>query len=62
MIKIISKHYKGKNRPYTITYLVYLLIYIFVKGMSQLNSRKKKKKLIRVYKIKQWYITKTKIP
>ena len=53
MIKIISKHYKGKNRPYTITYLVYLLIYIFVKGMSQLNSRKKKKKLIRVYKIKQ---------
>ena len=53
MIKIISKHYKVKNRPYIITYLVYLLIYIFVKGMSQLNSRKKKKKLIRVYKIKQ---------
>ena len=53
MIKIISKYYKGKGRSNIITYMVYLLIYVFVKDISQSNSRKNKKKLTRVYKIKQ---------
>ena len=65
-----TKHFMGRlnnsletmERSYIITYLVYLLIYIFVKDMSQSNSRKNKKELIRVYKIKQRYITKTKFP
>ena len=62
IIKSNSKYCKGKERPYIISYLVYLLIYIFVKFMAQSNSRGNKKKLIRVYNIKQWYITKTKTP
>ena len=53
MIKNISKYYKDKERSYIITYLVYLLIYIFVKDMSQSNARGNKKKLITLYKIKQ---------
>ena len=61
MIVKNSKYNKSKERYY-ITYLVYLLIYIFIKDMPQSNSRGKKKKLAGLYKIKQWYITKTKIP
>ena len=58
----ISKYYTGKERPYILTYLVYLLISVLVKNMPQSSSRENKKKLIRLYKIKQWYITKAKIP
>ena len=53
MIKIISKYYKGKERSHISTYMVYLLICVFVKDMSQSNSRKNKKKLTRVHKFKQ---------
>ena len=53
IVKNNSKQYKGKQRSYIITYLVYLLIYIFVKDMSQSNSRGNKKKLTRIHKIKQ---------
>ena len=47
-----SKYNKSKERYY-ITYLVYPLIYIFIKDMPQSNSRGKKKKLARLCKIKQ---------
>ena len=45
MKRIITKN--------TITYLVYLLIYLFIKDMSNSNSKRNKKKLIRLYKTKQ---------
>ena len=53
IVKNNSKCYKDKERSYIITYLIYLMIYIFVKDMSQSDSRGNKKKLTRIHKIKQ---------
>ena len=51
--KIISNYYHTKDRSYIITYLLHISIYIFNKDMSQSNPRGNKKKLRRVYKVKQ---------
>ena len=40
IIKIISRYYKGIERSYTIAYLIYLMIYIFVRYVS-INFQKK---------------------